>query len=258
MPRENCRLIAGAGLVLVAAAFGRVATPVAAQDQPLPTPRQIVDRHVAAIGGEAAFRAVQSMRVRGRIAMPAQGIAGDIEVLSARPARLLYRTTIPGLGRIENGYDGKIGWSLNPVAGPELLTGRQLAEAADDAWFDATLHEAGHVREMSTLGRELFDDKPAFKVRVILASGSQQFEYFDVATGLQLGSEAVRATPQGAVQTVNILREYKRLGSLLQATVFVQRALGFEQVVTITSCEYNVVPGDAFDPPPAVRALVGR
>ncbi len=48
--------------------------------------------------------------------------------------------------------------------------------------------------------------------------------------------------PQGVVQSVSILRDYRKFGQLLQATTLVQRALGFEQVVTVTSCEYNVVP----------------
>ena len=259
MTRVNCRRFLCAGLVVIAAAS--TAAPLASRTLPqdtLPDARAIINRHVAAIGGEQAYRAVQSMRVRGRVAMAAQGIAGDIEVMSARPARLLYRTTIPGLGRIENGYDGTVGWSLSPIAGPELLTGRQLTEAADDAWFDGTLHEPSRVREMTTLGRQQFDDKPAYKVRVVMTSGSQQFEYYDVESGLQLGSEATRATPQGLVQTVNILRDYKRFGPLMQATVFVQRALGFEQVVTISSCEYDVVPAETFELPAPIRALIGR
>ena len=87
-------------------------------------------------------------------------------------------------------------------------------------------------------------------------SGREQVEYFDVETGFQLGSEASRATPQGIVPTVNIMRNYQPFGNLLQATTFVQRAMGFEQVVTITSCEYDEVPPEVFVLPPSVSALL--
>jgi hypothetical protein len=230
----------------------------AAGQGPLPEARDIVARHVTAIGGAPAFAAVSSIRLRGRLEIPAQKIAGDLEVLSARPNRMLYRVTVPGIGRIENGYDGAVGWSISPVAGPELLAGRQLTEAADDAWFDAPLHAPSHVRELTTVARTQFDGREAFKLRVVFASGSEQMEYFDVATGLQIGSEAARATPQGVVQTVNILRDYRKCGALMHAGTFVQRALGFEQVVTLTSCEYNVVPVSAFEPPAEVKALANR
>jgi hypothetical protein len=224
----------------------------------LPAGRDVVDRHVTAIGGEAAYRSLKSIGARGRFEIPAQKIVGDLELFSARPARLLYRVTVPGVGRIEHGYDGRIGWSVNPIAGPELVTGQQLTEVADDAWFDATLHPPEHVREITTLARETFDGRPAYKVRVTFRSGNVQTEYFDVDNGLMIGSESQRTTPQGVVPTVNILRDYRKLGPVLLATTFVQRALGFEQIVTITSWEQDAVPDAVFEAPASVKALVAE
>jgi hypothetical protein len=144
------------------------------------------------------------------------------------------------------------------VSGPELLSGRQLSETADEAWFDGLLRPPSRVRELTTIARAEFDSRPAFKVKVVFASGNEQYDYFDVETGFQIGTEAERATPQGVVPTVNILRDYRKFGRLMHATTFVQRALGFEQVVTVTSCEYDVVPDSAFEPPPEVKALIAR
>jgi hypothetical protein len=145
---------------------------------------------------------------------------------------------------------------MSPISGPEVLTGRQLEEAAEDAWFDTPLHSPDRVRSMTTLDQTMFDGRSAWRIRVVFRTGQEQIEYFDVETGFQIGSEASRATPQGIVPTVNILRNYQPFGNLLQATTFVQRALGFEQIVTITSCEYDQVPDDTFVLPPAISALL--
>lgn len=253
------RLVASVALIAAGLTLAPVVEPTAAARQDaLPSGREIVARYVKAIGGERALAAVKSMRLRGRLEIPSQNLAGDLEVLTARPAKQVYRVTVPNIGRIENGYDGTVGWTVSPLAGPELLAGRQLTEAADDAWFDGPLHAPGHVRELTTIGRTDFDGKPAYKVRVVFNSGSEQIEYFDTNTGLQIGSEAARAMPQGVVQSVSILRDYRRFGPLLHASTLVQRALGFEQVVTIRSCEYNVVPTSAFTPPAEVQALRSR
>src|SRR5689334_20142665 len=225
-----------------------------ARQATLPSGRQVVAQSVAALGGEAAFASLRSVRARGRFEIGAQRIAGDVEILSARPDKLVNRVMVPGLGRIETGYDGKIGWTVSPISGPELLTGRQLSETADDSLFDGPLHPATHVKELTTLGRADFDGRPAYKVRVVFTSGNTQTEYFDVETKLQIGSESSRATPQGVIDTVNILRDYKKFGPVLQATTFVQRALGFEQTLTLTSYEYDVVPETAFDPPAEIKA----
>ena len=60
------------------------------------------------------------------------------------------------------------------------------------------------------------------------------------------------------VHTVNIVRNYMKFGPLMQATTYVQRALGFEQTMTLTSIEYDNVPDATFDPPAEVKALLSR
>jgi hypothetical protein len=240
-----------AGLVLCSAA------PLArGQGQALPAGRDIVARYVAAIGGADAYRAIKSIRARGKFELTGQGMTGTIELLSARPAKLLWRATLPGIGMIETGYDGKVGWEINPLSGPVLFTGRQLSEIADDAWFDGTLHGPDHVRELTTVGREEFDRHQTWKVHVVTNAGTEQFEYYDVDSGLQVGSEATRQTDLGLVPTQNMLRDYQRFGALLQPTVIIQRTIGIEQAVTISSLEYDTVPPESFDLPAEIKALI--
>lgn len=222
----------------------------------LPSGPEIVARHVAAIGGRAAFKSVSSFRALGRFELRGPGVAGDFELFAARPNRLLYRVSVPAIGAIEQGYDGRIGWTLNPISGPSLLAGRELAEAAEDAWFDHTLYESDHVKALVPVAFEEFDGRAAISVQVTLQSGTEQTEYFDRTTGLQIGLEAVRATPQGPVPTVNILRDFRRFGRIVQPTVLVQRALGVEQVITIASYELGGVPASVFDRPPSIAALL--
>jgi len=243
----------GGGLLAIAA------RPVGSEQAvPLPSARQVIARSVEALGGEAAFKAVRSIHAVGTLAIPAQGISGHIDLFSARPAKLVYRLTIPGIGQIENGYNGTTGWALSPISGPELLTGRQLQETADDAWFDGPLHEAARVRSMDVLGQAEFDGHQAYKLRVVLLSGTEEVEYFDVTSGLELGSESSRMVPQGVVATTNFTRNYRQFGQVMQPTTVVQRALGIEQVVTIDSVEYDTVQASAFEPPAAVKALISK
>lgn len=228
-------------------------------EQALPTGRAIVDRFVEAIGGAAAFGAVKTMHATGTFEMPAQGIVGTIEVLSSRPANIRLRAEIDGVGQIERGYDGKVGWSIDPMAGPALITGRQLQELIDDALFEGPLHPADKISELTTVEQTTFDGQAAHKVKVVFTSGTEQFEYFAVDSGLLIGSEGSREMPGGGLMPrVSILREYREFGALRQPTVLVQQTLGLEQVVTVKSYEYNTVSADAFTPPAAVLALIKK
>jgi hypothetical protein len=227
-----------------------------AEQAALPTARQIIDRSIKAIGGADAFKAIKSMRARGTLSIPAQGMSGDLEMMTARPNKLLTRATIPGMGQLEEAYDGKIAWSLDPVNGPSLVIGKALTERADEAWFDSPLHAEGYARLMTVAGKETFDKRQAYRVNVTLMSGAELSELFDVETGFQIGFEAKRETPFGTVPTRSIFRDYKQFGTLMFPTVISQSVLAIEQVVTFTSYEFNVVPANTFDVPPVIKALI--
>src|SRR4029079_14303677 len=62
---------------------------LSAQRAPLPSAREIVQRPVAAIGGEAARKAVKSLRRRGKFEITGQNITAEFEELTARPDKLL-------------------------------------------------------------------------------------------------------------------------------------------------------------------------
>jgi hypothetical protein len=250
-------LLRTAPLVLIAAVLVQ-ASPAARQEAALPPARDVVARFVSALGGAEAYKAVKSARARGTMQIPSMQVTGTVEVMTARPARHLARVNINGIGPVEQGYDGKVGWSINPIAGPSLMVGRELIETADGAWFDGPLHEPDHVREMTTVARVTFDGKPAIKIKVVLVSGSEQFEYFDVETGLQIGMEADRATPQGVLPLTHIFRDYKKFGAVMQASTLVERAAGIETVLTLTSVEFDVVPDDTFAIPAQIKALIGK
>ena len=255
MFRRHARVLGRVASLAAALLVCRSAGP-AAQEAPLPTARAVVDRSVQAMGGAAAFRAISSMRAKGVFSMVDQQVSGELEMIAARPNKLLTRVTVPGLGQIEEGYDGKIGWSINPLSGPSLVSGRALQERADEAWFDAPLHDERFVREMTVLGRELFDKRPVYRLKVVSTGGTEQIELFDVETGQQIGAEASRETPLGVLPTVTRFSEFRKFGALTFPTRVSQRALAMEQVFTLTSYEFDAVPANAFDLPAVIKALI--
>jgi hypothetical protein len=248
-PRGWSYLACAVALAVAGAAVG-------AQQTPTPNAREIVDRFIRETGGEAAFKAIKSIRARGTISIAAQGLSGEVETLLARPAKMITRVTVTGVGKLEEGFDGKVGWSIDPVNGPAIVTGKALIERADEAWFDAALHTPDFAKQMTVMGREEFDKRDCYKVKVVLASGTEQVEYYDVETGLQLGMEATRDTPFGSAPTITIFRDYQKHGPVKLPTSQLQRVLGIEQAVTFTSYEFDVVPSSAFDLPPVIKALI--
>ena len=163
------------------------------------------------------------MRLRGKFEISGQNVTAEFEELAARPDKLLMRADIAGVGHTEQGYDGKVGWTIDPQTGPRLLKDREKDEAKADADFDGPLHLPEHISVLTTTGRAEFDGRPAYKVKVVLSSGVEQEEYFDAESGLEIGWEAKRATQLGIVPTTATLRDYKKFGPIMQPTTLVQK-----------------------------------
>lgn len=228
----------------------------AREQDPLPSGADLVAKYVAAIGGADAWRGVTSLRAVGRTELPAQNLRGTFEMVSARPARLVLRMDLAGIGKAESGFNGDVGWTIDPMVGPALVTGGPLAEMKNDAHFDAALHPPELITSVVTTARVEFDGRPAYKAAVTYVSGQQRDEFFDVETGLMIGSEGISETPMGKMPLKVTLRDYKPFGNIRQPTRLIQASMGLEQHFVIESLELNVVKPDAFEPPPVIRAMI--
>jgi zinc protease len=221
----------------------------------LPAARSLVDRHVAAIGGRAAILAHKSMRATGTLSMSASGISGPIEVYGSAPDRVLVKASISGIGEIVEGFDGVHAWSINPMTGPALKTGKELEQTKLDADFYSELRDPKKYT-LTTVGKETFDGRECYKVSVKRIDGSEDFDFYDAATGLRAGSINTRETQMGTMTVSNTEGGYKKFGPITQATVLTQKVMGVEQKITLETVEYNTVNAAVFELPPAIKALV--
>jgi hypothetical protein len=252
------RSLGGLSCALAMVLVATLGAVPATQTQKLPTAREIVDRFVKESGGAAAFKAIKSMRVKGTFSIIGQSLTGSLEMMSARPNKSLMRVSIAPIGTIEEGFDGKVGWSIDPIQGPSLMTDRQLSERADEAVFDAELHEDDYVKEMSVVGRETMEGRDVYRLKVVTIRGNEQFELFDVANGLMVAMEASRDTPLGIVPSVTLMKEYQTFGAVLMPSRVVQRVLGQEHNFAFSSYEFDSVPPNTFDLPPTIKVLIKK
>jgi hypothetical protein len=265
-----CLTLAGAGLMAttLAAQFPaparapkavQEASPVKAEkpdNADLPNARTIVDRHIEAIGGREAVLGQSSAYVSGTVAIPSAGLTGNFEVFARKPNKMLVRMKIPGVGETLEGYDGTVGWEISPMTGPSLLEGKQLAEKAFDADYYDELHEEGRYTTMQTVERTTFDGRECYKVRLVRKDGGEDFEFYDVSSGLKAGTTTTRETSMGRLSLTAVEADYRKFGKLLQPTKLKMTTMGMEQVMRVASMEFDTVPDSVFEPPANIKALL--
>ncbi|MGV3772123.1 MAG: hypothetical protein ACO1QB_04420 [Verrucomicrobiales bacterium] len=225
------------------------------KQEKLPSARSIIDRSIEKMGGKENFKKHTSQHAKGKFSIPAQEVNGNIEIFASAPNKLLMKIVLPGIGNINTGYNGKIGWQLNPITGPMLLEGKTLEQVASQADFYSMLHESSKYTTMETVGKETFEGKECYKVKLIEKSGLETMEFYSQETGLLVGSISKQESPFGAATVVSTIDDYKNVGDFLLPSKVTQKLSGLSQVITMDEVEFDKVEQSVFEVPKEIQTL---
>jgi hypothetical protein len=168
------------------------------------------------------------------------------------------RITIAGIGEMQQGFDGTVGWENNPMQGPRLLSGRELDTIREEAEFGASSRRGPNVVSSETVEQTEMNGEACYKVKIVWRSGRETYDCYSVASGLLVATLARRESPMGTLEVTSHLGDYRDFGGLKVATRMTQQMMGQQQAFTISKVEYDVVDPSTFELPPAIRALADR
>ena len=222
------------------------AKPEAAKD--LPAAKDLVEKHVKAIGGKEAILKHTSKHMKASMMNMGQPI--EMEIRAAKPNKLLVRVNTP-MGVILQGYDGKVAW-ITGAMGNMILEGAQEKQFKAQADFYDDLKDPAKFKSMDTVAKEDFEGRPCYKVRFVSKEDEDEhFEYYDAQTGLQAGGTMDIGMGMPVTQ---VLLEYKDFGGVKTATK--TRIVGTGQEFTIGDIEYDKVEASTFDLPAEIQELI--
>jgi hypothetical protein len=220
------------------------------------TPSAILARYVDAVGGEDALRSHTSVTVKGVFGISAMGMEGDSVVYLQAPDHMVQLIELPGMGTMNVGYNGEIGWSDNPMTGPSLMEGDLLVVTREQANFYAPLEYDSMYPTQETVELTEFNDQSAYKVRVVNASDNEMFHFFSEDSGLLIGIEGEQPGPMGNSEVSIRIGEYADFDGVLQPKSTIIETQGMEISQTVKEVIWDSVPEDAFAVPASIQALV--
>jgi hypothetical protein len=200
---------------------------------------------------------ITSMQQKGTMEIPTMGLSATTDIVQAEN-KIAIKQNIPAIGDIQQGFDGTVGWSTNPMQGPRLLADKELEQMKEQAELQAgMLYPADRYTTMETVGLVDFNNEKAYKVRFVRkGSGRESVGYFSVASGLQIGAETSQESEMGKMQLSVTIGEYKQFGPLKMPSK-AETTMGANKIVTTTQdVTFNHVPATAFELPAQVKALV--
>lgn len=206
---------------------------------------KVLARYVAATGGAAAYAKVKSQVATGTISMPAQGVSGKFTMISKAPDRMVMSASLPGLGEVGQGFDGKIGWAKDPFLGVRTLEGDELAQILNELVL--TSDPAGWKKvytKIELLSPGKVGKVKALRVKLTPKKGAVQTLFFDEKSGLLLRRDAVIASPQGNVPTESYYSDYRAVEGVKMAFKTRVVAGPGEQVLLVATVKNNAAIDD--------------
>jgi hypothetical protein len=238
------------------AAVALVASSRLASAQALPSAKELMDRHDAAIGGRAALDKHTSMHQSGTLALAAAGIEASIDVYKAKPMMFLQKLVIGPMGEVLQGYDGKTAWAIQGGQ-PVVLDSALTQQTKSNSDFFGNVHDMARYKSAETVELTDFDGRKCYKVKIVRVAGGEGFEFFDAATSLSAGTIVSTDSPMGGkVEQTSVFGDYKEFSGLKIPTRITQKGAMGEITITIKTMEFDNVDPATFALPDAVKAIV--
>jgi outer membrane lipoprotein-sorting protein len=178
-----------------------VVVPSAAYAQ---TADEVIEKHLAALGGREALTKITSRTMTGTIALstPAGEVTGTIQVFGKRPnkARSLIKVDLSqfGVGElvVDQRFDGTVGYVLDSMNGNRDVAGNQLDNMRNAEFPTPFLAYKENGNKAELLGKEKLGDRDVIVVQLTPKTGSASKQYFDAATYMVLKTVTTVNVPQ--------------------------------------------------------------
>jgi outer membrane lipoprotein-sorting protein len=193
--------------------------------------------------GSAASDKVTTSVAKAKMSIPANGLNGEMEMMVSKE-RFFMKQTLPGIGDILMGFDGKNGWAKDPINGLRDLEGAELAQAKDEVKNQKSSDWKQRYKKAELLGVRKVGVAQAYAVRLTPKTGAPQTHYFDTKTLFLVRTDMVAVGPTGKIPTETYLSDYRLLDGM--QIPFKTRSIvsGIQEVIITYTDVKNNVPVD--------------
>jgi zinc protease len=233
--------------------------PAAPETPAQPTADQVLEAYLEATGGRAAREAKQNYRATGTVSIPQMGLEGKLELLAARPANMVTRMDLGGMGMQEQGTNGELVWEKSSMTGARIVEGNEAAHLRRASAFNADLKWKELYEKVELVGEADIDGRPAWELAFHTPEGSVETTWYDKETKLPLASEATIDSQMGKIKVKSTMSDWRDVGGVKWPFVTKQDMVNMSMVLTMDELEYDVeLPENAFAPPAEIEALQSK
>ena len=172
---------------------------------------EIIDKHLAAIGGKDLLNTITSVKTESTVEVMGNDANSTTVVLNGKGFR--SESEFNGQKVIQV-YTDKGGWAVNPFQGasdPEAMPAEQFKAGEDNIYIEPFLNLADRGSKVELLGQEKIGDVNAYKIKLTNKDSASTTFYIDpntyytlqiVSTANAMGQQMdIRTTPSDYKKT---------------------------------------------------------
>jgi outer membrane lipoprotein-sorting protein len=219
------------------------------------TADDIVEKHLAAMGGRAVLSKATTQVAKGTVAISTQGVdlPGTVEIYRKSPnkVRTIVRLDLSAAGGteviVDQRSDGKTAFVSNSMQGDREITGDQL-QGMLNASFPSpllTYKEAGGT--VTLIGKDKVGDRAVFVLQYAPKVGPASKNYFDADTYLLVRNVVSVDVPEagGRVEQTNEFGDFRDTGGIKLPFRITQISAAQTMTLTLTAIEINAAVDDS-------------
>lgn len=223
-----------------------------------PSGESLLDRYIDRSGGAEAYAKAKNMSMSGTVEMEGRNISGTVTIFE-EGEKSYTAMDFPGIGKVEEGYDGETAWEDSALEGPRILEGDEKASAKRAATLALITSWRKVYKEAHTAGEADVDGKPAWKVEMTPNEGKPETFFFDRDSGLLVRISAVLSTALGDIATEATMSDFRPVDGILTPFAITEKAMSQNIVMHFAKIAYNAdIPPNRFDLPDSVKAKRDR
>jgi len=217
---------------------------------------EVIEKHIAALGGRAALSKLTSRVSTGTISVttPAGDVTGSFEsdLKAPNKTRIYMKLGLMAIGApddmiIQQKFDGTAGYVLNSLQGDAAVEGNQLENMRNNIFptFFLSYKDSGTKVELGP--KEQVNGKPAQVLLVTPKSGSAARIYLDPETYLIIKTVTKVNVPAagGEIEQTTGLSDYRTVDGVKVAHQIMQSNPQQTFTIKIDKVQHNVALDDA-------------
>ena len=160
------------------------------------TADEIIEKHLAAVGGRATLEKLKSRHAVGTVTIttPVGSLPGTIEVLNETPNKTRTYMKIDlsavnlGSDVIDQRFDGNVGYAMDSLQGNRDITGQQLDAMKASSFPSPFLNYKAMGATIELTGKEKVGDRDAYVIVLKSPTGLAPKFYIDAQTYIPIKS----------------------------------------------------------------------